>query len=58
MKSLTGEYYNNADLLSIMFLMLVSTLSLGTVGTFLPSIGKARIAGKFAYDVIDDIPGI
>ena len=39
-------------------LMMVSTLSLGTVGTILPSIGKARIAGKFAFEVIDHVPSI
>jgi len=56
-QSLTGGY-NNADIMTIMFLMLVSTLSLGSVGTVLPSIGKARIAGKFAFDVIDHVPGV
>lgn len=44
--------------MTIMMLMMVSTLSMGTVGTFLPSIGKAKIAGKIAYDIIDHVPGV
>lgn len=57
-KSITGELYSSAILMTIMMLMMVSTLSLGTVGTMLPSIGKAKIAGQFAFEVIDHIPSI
>lgn len=41
-----------------MFLLLVSTLSLGTIGPMIPSIEKAKIAGKFAFDVIDHVPNV
>lgn len=57
-KTLQGKEYSNAEVMSIMFLLFVSTFTLAGVGTVMPSIAKAKIAGKFAFDVIDNIPGI
>jgi len=57
-RTYTGEFLGGGEIISIIFLLLLSTISLAGAGSNLPSISGARVAGKMAFDVIDHVPGI
>jgi hypothetical protein len=48
-----GEFYASNDIITIIFLLLMSTMGIAMVGSNLPALVTARIAGRFAFDVID-----
>jgi ABC-type multidrug transport system fused ATPase/permease subunit len=57
-KTYSGELYNTGDILAVLFLLLVGTIMFGSIGANMPGVAKAKIAGRFAFKVIDHIPEI
>ena len=45
-------------IMTIIFLVIISVMTLATAGNGLPAINGAKIAGKFAFDIIDHVPGV
>lgn len=57
-RSSDGEYYSESDIITIIFLLLISTMNLSMVGSSMPSLITARIAGRFAFNIIEHVPDI
>ena len=53
-----GELITGGETVTIIFIMLISTTAVATAGTNLPAISGAKVAGKMAFEVIDQIPGV
>lgn len=53
-----GKVLGGGEIVSVIFLVLLSTISLAGAGTNLPAISGAKVAGKMAFDIIDHVPGI
>ena len=57
-KTAAGTIINSGEILTVIFIVLVSVMALATAGQNLPSITAAKVAGQMAFDVIDHVPGV
>ena len=53
-----GKLYTSGAIVAIMFSVIFGAFYLGGGGPHIKSISEAKIAGKFAYDVIDALPNV
>lgn len=53
-----GKLYTSGTIIAIMISVLFGAFYLGGGGPHIKSISEAKIAGKFAYDVIDALPNV
>lgn len=53
-----GKLYTSGAIVAIMFSVIFGAFYLGGAGPHIKSITEGKIAGKFAYDVIDAIPNV
>ena len=57
-RNFNGQLYSTEDILATLFLLLVGSIMAGSLGSSMPAVQKARIAGKMAFDIIDHVPEI
>jgi ATP-binding cassette subfamily B (MDR/TAP) protein 1 len=57
-KTYEGTVINAGELLTVIFIVLVTVMSLATAGQNIPAISGAKVAGKMAFDIIDHVPGV
>lgn len=57
-KTYNGSLISGGEIVSVIFLIMLSTISIAGAGANMPSISGAKVAGKMALDVIDHVPGI
>lgn len=53
-----GEIITGAETITIIFILLLSMFALAGAGQNLPAMNTAKIAGKMAFECIDQVPGI
>jgi len=57
-KNFEGELISGGETITIIFIIIISVTSLAGAGNNMPAISGARVAGKFAFDVIDAVPSV
>ena len=57
-ESSPGVLYSGGKLIGVLFCVVFGAMMLGGAGPHLNAIGEGRVAGRIAFETIDQIPGI
>ena len=54
----TDKKYTGGEVMGIMFMIMFGIMQMSAMGTDMKAITEAKIGGKLAYDVIDNVPSV
>ena len=53
-----GVVYSGGRIIGVLFCIVFGAMMLGSAGPHLKAIGEGRVAGRIAFETIDQVPGI